>query len=151
MHPIELEPLEVESLHEAFSREAFNDFRSAAPQEWAKTNILQRYPIVLSIQYGQDTRLEFRDDADFHAANFARSHRFEAMKYVSFALASHVRYVFLLLTSLRGAVAALPVSHTLSISFCFLYLRGTVQVLLVSQRFHSISFLSYEEPFKGSS
>jgi hypothetical protein len=94
MHPITLDALELGHLHEAFSKASMDDFRSAAPAEWRECGFMQRYPLVLSIEYGQDMSIDIDEGEVAHRHHFACARRYNAMKYISFAVATHIRYVF---------------------------------------------------------
>ena len=90
MHIINLTQDDMERLHVAWSQESWRVFVRNAPASWRSEDIMgQSIPIFILISYGQDMSLDMGDETfrDY----FKRSRRWTALRYVSFALATHIR------------------------------------------------------------
>jgi hypothetical protein len=90
MHIVDLTQDDVEKLHRTWSLESWREFVQNAPVSWRSEDLMgQMMPIFILIGYGQDMSLDM-DDETFRDY-FDRGHRWTAYRYVSFALATHIR------------------------------------------------------------
>ena len=92
MHVLNLSERDVETLHRAWNLESWRKFVREAPREWNTLGILTTHlPIFIQISYGQDMELDVSGDSSVTEEYFTNAYRWEKLRYVSFALATHVR------------------------------------------------------------
>jgi hypothetical protein len=92
MHTVSLSERDVEGLHGAWNLESWRKFVREAPPEWKTSGILMTHlPIFIQLSYGQDMELDVSENSSVTEEYFANACRWEELRYVSFALATHVR------------------------------------------------------------
>jgi hypothetical protein len=90
MHVINLSERDVRKLNEAWNLESWREFVRAAPADWKTDGRLTSHiPVFVQISYGQDMELDVFGVDDY----FKNACRWEGLRYVSFAIATHVRCV----------------------------------------------------------
>jgi hypothetical protein len=90
--PISLTHNQAIAMHEAGGIDSYRNWRSNAPEHWREDKWFStRVPIFIGCRYGQDEDLSFSDTAADH---FHGQLRWQDMKWLSYALAVQVEYVF---------------------------------------------------------
>jgi hypothetical protein len=92
MHNLDLREQDIERLHENWNLESWREFVKNAPPEWKTDGIITTsMPIFILLSYGQDLSLNVWDEPSHTMSYFETGWRWENMRYVSLALASHLR------------------------------------------------------------